>query len=115
MVTVHKLSCENVPKIGLERRMPVRWSDEEENTSIVFEIECTFRDRKGLLRDLTAIFYQAELNIKSVHTEDMGNNLVKDRFVLETETEDYYIYERLESRLMFKMPELVEMKLISMN
>ena len=95
--------------------MPVRWSDEEENTSIVFEIECTFRDRKGLLRDLTAIFYQAELNIKSIHTEDIGNNLVKDRFVLETETEDYYIYERLESRLSFKMPELVEMKLISMN
>jgi hypothetical protein len=50
-----------------------------------------------------------------VHTEDLGNGTVRDRFVLESDSEDYYIYERLEARLQFRIPELLESKLISMS
>jgi GTP diphosphokinase / guanosine-3',5'-bis(diphosphate) 3'-diphosphatase len=114
-VTIHRFDCKNVEKIELERRMPVRWSTEEENLSIQFEIECIFRDKRGLLMELTEIFYNTGLNIKSVIAEDLWNGTVKDIFILETSDEDYYIYERLESRLKFEIPELIESRLISLS
>lgn len=115
IVTIHKVDCENMKKVELERRMPVRWSDEPENTSITFEIECIFHDKRWLLKELTEIFYQTGLDIHSAHAESLGNWLVRDRFVLQTQTEDYYIYERIESKLRFEIPELVESRLISMD
>ncbi len=46
IVTVHSITCENIPKIGIDRRIPVRWSDEKENNSVVFSMECDVSDHK---------------------------------------------------------------------
>lgn len=55
------------------------------------------------------------LSVKSVITEDIDNNRVKDTFTLEYNEDDYYIYDRLEARFKFDIEELIEMRLISMN
>jgi GTP diphosphokinase / guanosine-3',5'-bis(diphosphate) 3'-diphosphatase len=115
IVTIHSIECENVSKIGVDRRIPVRWSDEKENTSIVFVMECDFRDKKWLLLEITKILYNAWVNIKSVSSEILDSSIVRDRFTLEIDDEDYYIYERIEARMRFEIPELIETRLVSMT
>lgn len=45
----------------------------------------------------------------------IDNNIVRDRFTLEIDDEDYYIYERIEARMRFEIPELIEARIISMS
>lgn len=63
--------------------------------------------------ELTTILYQMGLSVKSVTTEDIDTNKVKDIFTLEYNEDDYYIYDRLEARFRFEIKELIEMRLIS--
>lgn len=114
IITIHRFDCENINKIELERRMLAKWSDDEESTGIIFTVECILRDKRGLLMELTTILYQMGLSVKSVTTEDMDNNKVRDTFTLEYNEDDYYIYDRLEARFRFEIKELIEMTLISM-
>ena len=65
--------------------------------------------------ELTTLLFQMGLSVKSVITEDIDNNRVKDTFTLEYNEDDYYIYDRLEARFKFDIEELNEMRLISMN
>lgn len=115
IVTIHTIACDNVAKIGIDRRIPVRWSDEKENTSIIFVMECDFHDKKWLLLEITKILYNAGINIRSISSEMLSTNIVRDRFTLEIDDEDYYIYERIEARMRFEIPELIETRLISMT
>jgi acetolactate synthase small subunit len=72
-----------------------------------------FFDKKGLLRQLTDIFYQFWLNIESLHTENLEKGKVRDHFILSSEEEDYYLYERVIDRIRFEIPDFIESKLIS--
>jgi GTP pyrophosphokinase len=72
VITIHRVDCENVKKIELERRMLAKWSDDEQDSGIIFEIECTLRDKRGLLMELTTLLYQMGIGIKSVTTDDIG-------------------------------------------
>jgi hypothetical protein len=65
--------------------------------------------------ELTTLFYQMGLGIKSLTTNEIPWNKVRDTFVLEYNEDDYYIYDRLEARLRFEIQELIEINLISMN
>jgi hypothetical protein len=65
--------------------------------------------------ELTEIFYRMGLNIKSINAEDLGNNSARDTFSFTIDEDDYYIYDRLESRLKFEIPELVNIRLVSMQ
>lgn len=69
IVTIHRIDCENVPKISVDRRIPVRWSDEPENTTITFVMECDFRDKKGILLEITTILYNAGVDILEVSSQ----------------------------------------------
>ena len=115
VITIHRVDCDNVKKIELERRMLAKWSDDDQDSGIVFEIECTLRDKRGLLMELTTLLYQMGIGIKSVTTQDIGVGQVRDIFTLEYSEDDYYIYDRLEARLRFDIGELIDMRLISMN
>ncbi len=115
VITIHRVDCDNVKKIELERRMLAKWSDDDQDSGIVFEIECTLRDKRGLLMELTTLLYQMGIGIKSVTTQDIGAGQVRDIFTLEYSEDDYYIYDRLEARLRFDIGELIDMRLISMN
>jgi hypothetical protein len=50
-----------------------------------------------------------------VHTEKIDDVQVLDTFVLSSEEEDYYLYERLTERMRFELPELITSKLISVS
>lgn len=116
IVTIHAFNCSNVTKIWLDRRIPSHWSNQERvNTSIIFEVECVFRDRRGLLREVSEIIYNMWLNVKSMQAKELENGMVHDIFTLVTEDDDYYIYERLEARMRFEIRELEKMSLISMH
>ena len=115
VITIHRVDCDNVKKIELERRMLAKWSDDDQDSGIIFEIECILRDKRGLLMELTTLLYQMGIGIKSVTTEDIGSGQVRDTFTLEYSEDDYYIYDRLEARLRFDIGELIDMRLISMN
>ena len=115
IVTIHTIECDNVPKISIDRRIPVRWSDDKENTSIVFVMECDFHDKKWLLLEITTILYNAWVDIKEVSSFPLEKWITRDRFTLEIDDEDYYIYERIEARMRFEIPELIETRLISMT
>lgn len=112
VVTIHRSDCPNISRIHLGRRIPARWSNMEvEQTRL--DITIDFYDKKWLLRQLTDIFYQFGLNIESLHTEDLEKGKVRDHFILSSEEEDYYLYERVIDRIQFEIPEFVASKLIS--
>ncbi len=114
IITIHRFDCENIERIQLDRRMSAHWSNV--NTSgVTLEVECIFHDRLGLLRQITDILYKAEINIESLTTEKLSDGKVSDRFILHTNDEDYYIYDRLVDRFRFAIPEFIEMHLISMQ
>jgi GTP pyrophosphokinase len=115
IITIHRVDCDNVTKIELERRMLAKWSDDTEDSGIVFDIECTLRDKRGLLMELTTLLFHMGISIRSVTTEDIGSGQVRDIFTLEYSEDDYYIYDRLEARFRFEIDELIDMRLISMN
>lgn len=115
MVTIHKFDCPEVEKTELDRRIPTRWSSEAENHKLTIVVEIIFRDKKGILMQLTESFYNANLNINGFTTENIGDGMVRDIFTLESEDDDYYLFERLETRLKFEIPEIVEMNLLDMK
>ena len=114
IVTIHKFNCENMDRVSLARRIPARWSSTRVE-GITIEMDVVFADKRGLLRQVTEIFYQAGLNIESLSTENLGNGKVVDHFKLKGEEEDYYLYERLIERMKFDIPEMLESKLVSIS
>ncbi len=114
VVTIHKFDCENIDRIQLDRRIPAYWNTVDRR-GVTIEIECIFQDKIGLLRQITDILYQMEINIESLSTQSLPNRTVQDRFILHTNEEDYYIYDRLVERLRFDIREFVEARLIKMT
>jgi len=114
IVTIHDLSCDNIQKVGLDRRIPARWSNEEEEWT-TFEIECTVLDRRGILRDIANTVYTMGLNVLEISSHKPGSKTTTIKLLLETSEDDYYIFERLEARFRFEIPEIQEIKLISMH
>ena len=115
IVTVHRFDCTEVEKVDLERRIPARWSHLPEKNTITFTIEVTFHDKRGILMTFTQIFFRIGLDIKAIHSESLDGDIVKNTFTLETEDDDYYIYDRLESRMRFEIPNIVDIRLINMR
>lgn len=115
IITIHRVDCKNFKKVELERRIQAKWSDDTDQTGIIFEIECILKDKRWLLMELTTLLYQIGLSIKSVSTKDTGNGIIKINFKLEYNEDDYYIYDRLEARFKFEIRELIEIQLISMT
>lgn len=78
-------------------------------------MECDFHDKKWLLMEITKILYNSGVNILWIMSENLDGDIVRDRLTLEIDDEDYYIYERIEARMRFDIPELIETRLISMS
>lgn len=115
IITIHTISCPNVTKVELERRIPAYWSNHESKTGVSFEMECIVKDRRGILMELSEIFYHMGLDVHNISADSMENGTTKIVTNLRTDEDDYYIYDRLESRLRFEIPELQSIKLVSMH
>lgn len=48
------------------------------------------------------------LDIEEIRTEKIGNNRVKNIMVLESDFEDYYLFERLMDRVKVSIEEFIE-------
>jgi len=94
--------------------MPAHWSHIQTD-GVTLEVECIFHDKLGLLRQVTDILYQAGINIESLTTKKLEDGKVSDIFILHTDEEDYYLYDRLVERFRFAIPEFIEMHLVSMR
>jgi|GEM_PF-6283598 len=55
------------------------------------------------------------LNVLEISSHKPGSKTTTIKLLLETSEDDYYIFERLEARFRFEIPEIQEIKLISMH
>ena len=113
-VMIHKYDCSSIVNGDFDRCIPSRWSSKPQQ-GVTFTMEFIVEDKLWVLKKITEILYQMQLNIESLAVATLPNGLGKDTITLRTDDEDYYIYERLIERMKFDVPEFREAKLISMN
>jgi uncharacterized protein with ACT and thioredoxin-like domain len=78
-------------------------------------MEIIVQNRIGVLKELTDIIYRMKLSIEELSTHRMKDGNVINTLTLESDEEDYFIFERLTEKVRFSMPEFVSTKLIEMK
>jgi len=86
-VTVHRRNCSNLrkmPEHELARLIDVRWSAQIGSASYPVDVQVVAADRKGLLRDVSSIFSDEEIDVVGVHTvSDRHTDRASMRFTVE--------------------------------
>jgi GTP pyrophosphokinase len=86
-VTVHRRDCANVRKMPEQERtrlMDVRWADQPADAAYRVDLLVIAADRKGLLRDISAVFSDAEIDVLGVNTaSDRTTDRATMRFTVE--------------------------------
>jgi GTP pyrophosphokinase len=86
-VTVHRQDCPNILAMDEERRkrqVEVRWSDEQTETAYPVDILILASDRKGLLRDISSILANEEVDVIGVKTSsDRKTDIATMQFTVE--------------------------------
>lgn len=86
-ITVHRSDCGVVTHLDdedRERLIDVAWAGEGATGSYQVDIKITAADRKGLLRDISAILTNEEVDVLGVHTQsDRKMDRAKMRFTVE--------------------------------
>jgi len=82
-VTIHRQDCYNVlHEDEKDRLIPVQWGKAEALYPAHIQIEAW--DRVGLMRDITTVVAEENVNINSVNLESHGNHTVSTSLVVET-------------------------------
>jgi len=87
--------------------MEVKW--------ITLRLEIVVENKIGVLKELTDIIYRMRLLIEELSTHKTSDWNVVNMLMLESDEEDYFLYERLVEKIKFTMPEFVSAKLIEMK
>ncbi len=86
-VSVHRLDCPVVRKLrqqAPERLVEVNWADTPGDALYPVDIQVVAADRKGLLRDLSAVFTNAQVDVIGVNTHsDRKSDTATMRFSVE--------------------------------
>jgi len=86
-VTIHRRDCSNVrnlPATEAERLTQVRWADQQADTSYPVDLNVFAADRKGLLRDVSAVLSDADADVLGVTTSsDRSKDTASMRFTIE--------------------------------
>ena len=86
-VSVHRQDCPNVLKLPEEegpRLINVRWGDHSIDAGYQADIQILASDRKGLLRDISSILSDSDVNVLDVNTHsDRTNDTASMRFTVE--------------------------------
>jgi GTP pyrophosphokinase len=86
-VTVHRRDCTNVrkmPAVEQQRLIDVRWAPQSTDASYPVDVFVLAADRKGLLRDVSAVFSDDEIDVLGVHTvSDRSTDRATMRFTVE--------------------------------
>ncbi|MCU0835014.1 MAG: bifunctional (p)ppGpp synthetase/guanosine-3',5'-bis(diphosphate) 3'-pyrophosphohydrolase [Chromatiaceae bacterium] len=91
-VTVHRRDCANLrkmPEEELARLIEVRWSEQVGASSYPVDVQVLAADRKGLLRDVSSVFSDEEIDVVGVHTvSDRHTDRASMRFTVEVKTRE---------------------------
>jgi GTP pyrophosphokinase len=91
-VTVHRSDCSNLrrmPEHEKERLIEVRWSGQDTDTAYPVDILVLAADRKGLLRDVSSVFSDDEIDVVGVNTvSDRRTDRASMRFTVEVKNMD---------------------------
>lgn len=86
-VTVHRKDCSVVRKMdpaNRERLIEVAWADGQQESRFLVDIHIQAADRKGLLRDISSVFADAEIDVLGVNTQsDRRHDQASMRFTAE--------------------------------
>ena len=88
-VTIHRKDCKVVHRMDdeqLHRLIPVTWSEDQPQSAFLVDIHVYAADRKGLLRDVTSVFSNEEIDVLGVKTQsDRHKDKASMRFTVEVE------------------------------
>lgn len=86
-VTVHRQDCNVVRKmdeVNRGRLIEVKWTEGQNESRFVVDIKVVAGDRKGLLRDTSSVFSNAEIDVLGVNTQsDRRHDRANMRFTVE--------------------------------
>jgi len=86
-VTVHRRNCANIrmmPAREKVRLIAVHWADQPADVAYPVDLLIVAADRKGLLRDISAVFSDEEIDVVGVSTiSDRTKDLATMRFTVE--------------------------------
>ena len=86
-VTVHRGDCSVVSNMNADDRarlVDVAWADSQSESRFLVDIHVLAGDRKGLLRDISSVFANAEIDVIGVNTQsDLRNDRASMRFTAE--------------------------------
>jgi GTP pyrophosphokinase len=86
-VTVHRRDCNVVRKMDETNRarlVDVAWADAQGESRFLVDIQLHAGDRKGLLRDISSVFANAEIDVVGVQTQsDRRHDQASMRFTVE--------------------------------
>ena len=71
-ITIHRRDCRVVQKMDQENRkrlVQAVWAERQEESRFVADIHLFAQDRKGLLRDITSVFANAEISVLGVSSQ----------------------------------------------
>jgi GTP pyrophosphokinase len=88
-VTVHRQDCNVVRKMDAQNRarlVDVSWADGQSESRFLVDIRVQAADRKGLLRDISSVFANDEIDVLGVNTQsDRRNDQASMRFTVEVQ------------------------------
>ena len=109
-VTVHRRDCPNIRALQDEekaRLVTVHWSDEQQETRYAVDFLVMASDRKGLLRDISAILTNEDIDVIGVNTNsDRKTDSATMRFTVEVKD-----MKQL-SRLLSKIEQLPDVNMV---
>jgi GTP pyrophosphokinase len=86
-VTVHRQDCAVVKKMDASnkaRLIDVEWAGSQQQSRFLVDIRVLAGDRKGLLRDISSVFANAEIDVLGVNTQsDRRHDQASMRFTVE--------------------------------
>jgi len=88
-VTIHRKDCRVVQKMDQDNRarlIDVVWAEGQEHSHFTVDIQVLAEDRKGLLRDITSVFANADIDVLGVNTQsDRRHERASMRFTAEVQ------------------------------
>ncbi len=110
-VTVHRQDCPVVRKMDAQnkaRLVDVGWADTQQESRFLVDIQVLAGDRKGLLRDISSVFANAEIDVLGVNTQsDRRSDRASMRFT--TEVSDMAQLSRVMDRLA-QVPDVIDVR-----
>lgn len=99
-MTIHRTDCINMLHLSDAERarlIPVEWEKTEDNGQYLAEIKMYAEDHQGLLMDITKVFTEAKIDVKSmnVRTSKKGTATIEMGFIVKGRDEMTKIMEKL--------------------